>query len=144
MTLYELVSTIKQASLDNPLIKTWVGDMKSLMTSHNLQYGVVAIDLGLSSIEKGYLTSSFSLYYVNRMSDSPDDSTKVQEDDDALRIQSDGMSVLQNVIDSLHNVGTLQVSYQPFKKQFIDYTAGVLAQVTVRVPFTYCYDIFNG
>lgn len=144
MTLAELFSKFKVEALKNPLVKTVVESPDAMEYTKDLKYGVFTIEGGVITIDKGYLTWNGGLYYINRLIDNPSDSTEKRKEDQAYDIQSQGVDVLYNMVYSIPEIAVVSVTFQPFTHKFLDYCAGVIANVTIKIPYVRqnCVDSF--
>lgn len=140
MTVIELINLLKAAALENPLIKTVVGNVDRMSSYTDLKYGVYTWEIGTVEIDKGYLTLNASLYYISRINAKKQSSDDERVEDNALEVQSLGIDVLQNIIKTIEPIGIVNVVYDVFTHQFLDMCAGARANVSIRVPYTYCYD----
>lgn len=137
----DFIRKLRDVALTIPIVRTVVYDIMELDTSHDLKYGVVAIENGISSIDaKGWMTWNGSIYFVDRMHDEYDGNPSQRRDDDALDIQNRGLLVLHTIFKGLNDAGIEgDVSYDFFKHQFLDMCAGVRADVTFRFPLSICW-----
>lgn len=141
MTCYEFLSHLKSVSLSVPTINTFIEDVDMVSAYQNLKYGAIAIEQGSMTIEdNGWMTWNGSIYYIDQIIDKPSSNPNERKEDNHLKIQSFGVTVLHTILKNLVNVRVDDVTYNVFTARFLDYCAGVQANVTVKFPLTYCWD----
>lgn len=143
MQLYNILSTIKELALSSPLVNTYVSDIDTVSSYHDLRYGVVSISSGVSTMSTdGFLEWSGSIYYINRLVDKNQDSSVLRDNDNAQLIQSQGLDVLHTIVKNLPNdFGVVSESYSYFTHKFLDLCAGTRLDITIRVPYNLCFDV---
>ena len=125
MTLFELINKLKNIAISKPNINfVGDGDVYTLNSLPNIDYSVFFITQNDHSIYSDTITYSLNLFYIDRISDS---------EDNTLNIQSDGMLQLTNVINTLvfsEDVDVEgEITFTPFIQRFADQCAGVYCTV---------------
>lgn len=139
MNLAQLVERLKAVALAQPSIKTVVeNDVFRLNAMASVKYGVFAFTQGQhrANIGTGVTTFTFSLFYVDRLTE--DASNEVE-------VQSVGIETLTNIIQTLADeFGVAPWTINTFNQRFADLCAGAYATVAVDVPFDYtCSDDYS-
>ena len=129
MTLFELINKLKDIAISKPNINfVGDGDVYTLNSLPNIDYSVFFITQNDHSIYQDTLTYSLNLFYIDRISDS---------EDNTLNIQSDGMLQLTNIINTLVFSEDVdvdgEISFTPFIQRFADQCAGVYCNVRFTV-----------
>ena len=125
MTLFEIINKLKDIAINKPNIN-WVGDgdVYTLNSLPNIDYSVFFITQNDHSIYQDTITYSLNLFYIDRISDS---------EDNTLNIQSDGMLQLTNIINTLVFSEDVdvdgEISFTPFIQRFADQCAGIYCNV---------------
>lgn len=128
MTLYEVVDSFLNIAKNVPNINyVGQGDIYSLNTLPNVEYGVFFITQTNHQMSENTITYNLTLFYVDRL--KSDGSNKLQ-------IQSQGISTLGNIINlfSLHNDEVdieYDIQYTTFLQRFADECSGVFCNVSV-------------
>ena len=125
MTLFEIINKLKDIAISKPNINfVGDGDVYTLNSLPNIDYSVFFITQNDHSIYQDTITYSLNLFYIDRISDS---------EDNTLNIQSDGMLQLTNVINTLvfsEDVDVEgEITFTPFIQRFADQCAGVYCTV---------------
>ena len=125
MTLFEIINKLKDIAISKPNINfVGDGDVYTLNSLPNIDYSVFFITQNDHSIYQDTITYSLNLFYIDRISDS---------EDNTLNIQSDGMLQLTNVINTLVFSEDVDVdgdiTFTPFIQRFADQCAGVYCTV---------------
>ena len=125
MTLYEIINKLKDIAISKPNINyVGDGDVYTLNSLPNIDYSVFFIPQNDHSIYQDTITYSLNLFYIDRISDS---------EDNTLNIQSDGMLQLTNIINTLIFSEDVdvdgEISFTPFIQRFADQCAGVYCNV---------------
>ena len=125
MTLFEIINKLKDIAISKPNINfVGDGDVYTLNSLPNIDYSVFFITQNDHSIYQDTITYSLNLFYIDRISDS---------EDNTLNIQSDGMLQLTNVINALVFSEDVDVdgdiTFVPFIQRFADQCAGVYCTV---------------
>ena len=125
MTLFEIINKLKDIAISKPNINyVGDGDVYVLNSLPNIDYSVFFITQNDHSIYQDTITYSLNLFYIDRISDS---------EDNTLNIQSDGMLQLTNVINTLVFSEDVDVegdiTFTPFIQRFADNCAGVYCTV---------------
>lgn len=125
MTLFELINKLKDIAINKPNIN-WVGDgdVYTLNSLPNIDYSVFFVTQNDHSIYQDTITYNLNLFYIDRISDS---------EDNTLNIQSDGILQLTNIINTLVFTEDVDVdgdiTFVPFIQRFADNCAGVYCTV---------------
>jgi hypothetical protein len=128
MTLYEVVDSFLNIAKNVPNINyVGQGDIYSLNTLPNVEYGVFFITQTNHQMSENTITYNLTLFYVDRL--KADGSNKLQ-------IQSQGISTLGNIINlfSLHNDEVdieYDIQYTTFLQRFADECSGVFCNVSI-------------
>ena len=125
MTLFEIINKLKDIAISKPNINfVGDGDVYVLNSLPNIDYSVFFITQNDHSIYSDTITYSLNLFYIDRISDS---------EDNTLNIQSDGMLQLTNVINTLVFSEDVdvdgEITFTPFIQRFADQCAGVYCTV---------------
>lgn len=125
MTLFELINKLKDIAISKPNINyVCDGDVYTLNSLPNIDYSVFFITQNDHSIYQDTITYNLNLFYIDRISDS---------EDNTLNIQSDGMLQLTNIINTLVFSEDVDVdgdiNFVPFIQRFADQCAGVYCTV---------------
>lgn len=125
MTLFEIINKLKSIAINKPNINyVGDGDVYTLNSLPNIDYSVFFITQNDHSIYQDTITYSLNLFYIDRISDS---------EDNTLNIQSDGMLQLTNIINTLVFTEDVDVdgdiTFVPFIQRFADQCAGVYCTV---------------
>lgn len=129
MTLYEVIRRIEATAAKQPAVNMIVeNDIFKLNACADAKYGVFAWTQGAhtASTESDERRYSFSLFYVDRLTDNGDNQ---------LQVQSVAVEVLDNVLRELaDDWGVDEWTIQPFNQRFTDVCAGAFASVVLSVP----------
>lgn len=125
MTLFELINKLKDIAISKPNINyAGDGDVYTLNSLPNIDYSVFFITQNEHSIYQDTITYNLNLFYIDRISDS---------EDNTLNIQSDGMLQLTNIINTLVFSEDVDVdgdiTFIPFIQRFADNCSGVYCTV---------------
>ena len=125
MTLFEIINKLKSIAINKPNINyVGDGDVYTLNSLPNIDYSVFFITQNDHSIYQDTITYSLNLFYIDRISDS---------EDNTLNIQSDGMLQLTNIINTLVFSEDVdvdgEISFTPFIQRFADQCAGIYCNV---------------
>ena len=129
MTLYDIISTLKDIALTQPMVRTASdGDVyEALNANPSLQYSVFHVTQTSHSTNEGWDNYGLSLFLIDRLKD---------DNTNRLEIQSRGKETLNNIIytfcqnfDAEHEA----ISFTPFTQKFKDNTAGVWCNVNISV-----------
>lgn len=125
MTLFEIINKLKNIAISKPNINyVGDGDVYTLNSLPNIDYSVFFITQNDHSIYQDTITYSLNLFYIDRISDS---------EDNTLNIQSDGMLQLTNIINTLVFSEDVDVdgdiTFVPFIQRFADNCSGVYCTV---------------
>ena len=129
MTLKELINTLLKTARKQPNIGyTGEGDIYTLNTMKNLEYSVFFVTQQQHQQSEDTITYNLILYYIDRL---------VEDDANMLDIQSNGIIMLGNIINTFINENdadiNYDITYQPFTHKFADKCAGVYANVKIEV-----------
>lgn len=125
MTLFEIINKLKTIAISKPNINyAGDGDVYTLNSLPNIDYSVFFVTQNDHSIESDTITYNLNLFYIDRISDS---------EDNTLNIQSDGMLQLTNIINTLVFSEDVdvdgEINFVPFIQRFADQCAGVYCTV---------------
>ena len=125
MTLFEIINKLKNIAISKPNINfVGDGDVYTLNSLPNINYSVFFITQNDHLIDSDTITYSLNLFYIDRISDS---------EDNTLNIQSDGMLQLTNIINTLVFSEDVdvdgEISFTPFIQRFADQCAGIYCNV---------------
>lgn len=125
MTLFELINKLKDIAISKPNINyAGDGDVYTLNSLPNIDYSVFFVTQNDHSIESDTITYNLNLFYIDRISDS---------EDNTLNIQSDGMLQLTNIINTLVFSEDVdvdgEINFVPFIQRFADNCSGVYCTV---------------
>lgn len=130
-TLEQIVNDIMSISSNEPNIGyVGEGDIYDLNGKPDIDYSVIYITQNAHSIdsERNIINYSFNIFYVDRV--LPDLSN-------VLSIQSDGMQVLVNIVNTIMNDDKYyingDISFQPFIQRFKDDCAGIYLTINLSV-----------
>ena len=127
MTLYDIVTGFKNIAKKQPNIN-YVndGDIYSLNSSPNLEYGVFFITQSNHSQNEDTVSYTLTLYYIDRLNG---------DGSNTLQIQSNAMMALNNIINVFNAQYDVEIEYNiqytTFVHRFQDDCAGVFANVTI-------------
>lgn len=126
MTLQELITYILNIAKKQPNIKTvGEGDIYSLNSLPNIDYGVFYITQSNHTISADTTTYNLVFYYIDRL---------LNDDSNRLQIHSQGLLEINhilNIIDDELDVDIDDVNITTFTHKFTDNCAGVFANVTI-------------
>lgn len=135
MNVNELIHKICEVALSQETVKSvYHGDVYTNWNSAEVNYGSLNIGLQNITYNDQMCTYSFILYYGDRL---------LQDKHNINSIFTDGVNTIQSVINLL-DTGDMDIEsnvvYTPFEQQFMDYLAGVYAQVniTTQSPIGLC------
>lgn len=141
MTLAQLIRVIEGVAMQQPSINMVVqNDVFRINSAPSLKYGVFAWTQGQHSGSiNGMLTYSFTLFYVDRLT---------EDLSNQIEVQSVGCETIGNILRTLaeeYDVEVGSYTMQPFNQRFTDECAGVFCSVNLQVsPVSVCaehYDI---
>lgn len=127
MTLLEIVKALKDIALKQPNINyVGEGDIYSLNTLPNIDYGVFFITQSNHSKNENTTTYTLTLFFVDRV--TADGSNK-------LAIQSNGITLLANIINIFQLKNDVEIDenidYTTFLQRFADDCSGVFCTVNI-------------
>lgn len=127
MTLLEIVTELEQIAKRMPNINyVGNGDIYSLSTSPNIEYGVFFITQTNHSQNENTTKFNLTLYYVDRL--AADASNK-------LAIQSNGIGIITNILNVFAMKNDVEINYDvqytTFLQKFADECSGVFCNVTI-------------
>lgn len=130
MNVNELIHKICEIALSQDTIKSvYNGDVYTNWNSAEVNYGSLNIGLQNITYNEQLCTYSFIFYYGDRL---------LQDKNNINSIFTDGINSIQAVVNLLNQEDKIdieeQVLYTPFEQQFMDYLAGVYAQIDITVP----------
>lgn len=129
MTLKELINKFLNIAKKQPNIGyTGEGDIYTLNSLPNLEYSVFFVTQQQHNQSEDVISYNLILYYIDRL---------VEDDANMLDIQSNGIIMLGNIINTFINENdadiNYDITYQPFTHKFADKCAGVYATISVDV-----------
>ena len=127
MNVNQLVHIIKEVALSQTPVKTvYDGDVYENWNSAEAKYGSMNIGLQSMVYNGNQVTYTFILYYGDRL---------LQDKSNVNSIYTDGLNAIQAVVNILNREYMLDIdegiTYTPFEQKFMDYLAGVYAQVEI-------------
>lgn len=127
MTLYDIIHNILEVAKKQPNINhTGEGDIYSLNSLPNIDYGVFFITQSNHIQTDNTVTYNLVLYFIDRL--LPDGSNRLQ-------IQSQAMLQIGNIINIFNQNNEVEIDYDinytTFTHKFQDDCAGVFANVTI-------------
>lgn len=140
MTLFEIFYLINKVAIANPNINTIVntGNVYDLNTeNYQIKYAGFCVQQGEHTQNGDFITYSFNLFYVDRLTD---------ERRNKLEVQSNAITTLQNIINGLMQIELIdvnsEITYQVFTERFTGLCAGAYCTLRVTTDTPYCYDEF--
>lgn len=131
MNVNELIYKITEIALtQEPVKSVYNGDVYENWNSAEVNYGSFNIGLQNITYNGNLCTYSFIFYYGDRL---------LQDKSNVNAIYSDGVNTIQSIINILNQMEMdipEQVEYTPFEQKFMDYLAGVYAQVDITTEST--------
>ena len=129
MNVKELINIIKEVAKNQPNVESvYDGDVYDNWNAAETKYASVNIGFESATYEGQSITYSMVLYYGDRL---------LQNEKNTNELYSDGIRVLQSIINQLSNDYDINVPdlivYTPFQQQFFDHLAGVYATVELTV-----------
>lgn len=139
MTLAQIIAKIEAVALAQPSVRSVVrNDVFRLNAIPDTKYGVFAYTQGQHrvNLETDTVTFSFSLFYVDRLT---------EDAGNEIEVQSTGVSTLTNIIRTLaDDMGVYDWTVDTFNQRFKDLCAGAYASVAFEIPIDYtCSEDFN-
>ena len=128
MTLYEIVDNLLSIAKKQPNINyVGEGDIYSLNSLPSIDYSVFFITQTNHQQGENTVTYNLTLYYIDRL---------LNDGSNKLQIQSQGMMVLNNIINILNNMNSdieieYNIDYTTFVHKFQDNCSGVFANVSI-------------
>lgn len=127
MKLIEIINIIIDTAKSLPNIGTiYEGSVYDLNALPNVRYSTIVITQGEHSVNDNYSDFNFKIFYVDKL---------MNDESNRLQIQSNGMLILQNLINKIQNdndeieCGALR--FTTFTHKFADNCAGVWANVNI-------------
>lgn len=129
MNVNELINRIYEIALSQQTVMSvYNGDVYENWNKAEANYGSFNIGLRNITYNGNFATYSFILYYGDRL---------LQDKRNNNSIYTDGVNVIQSVINILKQTGEADIPenviYTPFEQKFMDYLAGVYAEVEITV-----------
>lgn len=127
MTLYKIVNDILDiAKRQHNINYVCEGDVYALNTKSNIDYGVFYITQSSHSISEDTVSYNLTLYYIDRL---------LNDGSNTLQVQSQGMLVLNNIINEYSQTADVEIQYDinftTFTHRFTDNCAGVFCNVKI-------------
>lgn len=129
MTLYQVVKELEKIALTKDNINyAGEGDIYELNTLPDIDYSVFYITQNTHTGDIDDNTFSFNLYYIDRLTENKDNH---------LKIQSDGIIILKNIINEFNYTYpdeeiNYPLQFQTFYQRFADDCAGVYVTVQIE------------
>lgn len=126
MTIKKLFELLKDIAQSKPNVNyVGIGNVYDLNSKPDVEYGVVYLTYGSTSVYDYQINHTVTLFYIDRLTDNFDN---------RLEIQTNGVRELTNIINTLVNQEDIEISYPltftPFNQRFIDDCAGVFTTIT--------------
>lgn len=129
MTLLEICDALKNIAITQPNINyTGSGDIYSLNSLPNINYGVFFITQSNHTVSEDTTNYNLTLYFIDRL---------FQDDSNTVAIQSTGIQVLTNIINKFnYSYSDIDIEYDlnmtTFLHKFSDKCAGVFCNVSIK------------
>ena len=142
MTLYQIISTLKQIALTQPNVKSATdGSVYEVMNANpSVKYNVVHFSQTTHQSDEEFDYYGLNIFYISRLEDSLEDNR--------LQVQSIGKEILDNIIRTFcenWNIEFPTITFYPFTQKFADLCAGFYCNVRIEVPKEIvCADDFIG
>ena len=129
MTLIELIDRLRDISLSNPVVNYFEeGDVYNLSSCPDVEYSAVYVTQGVHSGNFRQITYNLNIFYIDRIADN---------ESNVLKIQSDAILVLQNIINRLYRenfaLDVDSIIFTTFRERFADDCAGAFATLKISV-----------
>lgn len=129
MTLKHLIDELLiTASTEKNINFVGAGDIYDLNNIPDIDYSVFYITVGTTQMYENYCVYTLNLFYVDRLVNEATDLNR-------LKIQSDGMLHLTNILNRLNYTEDVTLSYPLqftcFNQRFADDCAGVFCTVQI-------------
>lgn len=142
MTLKELINLLEHAAASQPNVQTIVrDDIYKLNNQRDIRYGVFAwLQQPHTTTVRGSLrTFSFTLFYVDRLTDSRSNE---------IDVQSVAVETLENIVKSLvdsdYNIEATTLNITNFNERFADECAGGFCTIAFTVQKgSVCGELFD-
>ena len=135
MNYNQIIKTIIDTSIKSIFVnEANEGDVYEILNSKQHRYpAVVVTPETVNSSGTDTETLNAVLFYVDRLTDTQENK---------LSIQSQGMSVLKQIIDKCSDTFTVEnYTFTPFTEKFTDECAGVFVNINVNYPVDFiCAD----
>ena len=127
MTLKHLIDELLiTASAEKNINFVGAGDIYDLNNIPDINYSVFYITVGTSQVYENYCTYTLNLFYVDRLVNEATDLNR-------LKIQSDGIMHLTNILNRFTNTEDVDVNFPVnftcFNQRFADDCSGVFCTV---------------
>lgn len=127
MTLKQTIQLLKTIASSKPNIRYVAeGNVYELNQKPDVEYGVFYITQSQSEVYENYIKYKLSLFFIDRLTDGFDN---------RLQIQSDGIRVIKNILNTFEDMGDDEVEYPlsftSFNERFCDECAGVFTTVSI-------------
>lgn len=133
MTLYEIIHKFSDIAIQQPNVNyTGFNDVFALNNRTNIDYGVFFVTQNNHQEYQDIIQYNLNLFYIDRLQDTEDYEGQ-------LKIQSDGMIVLRNIINTFNEqveecTINMPIIYTAFNQKFSDNCAGIYANITIELP----------
>lgn len=130
MNVTELIHKICEIAFSQDTVKSaYCGDVYTNWNSAEVNYGSLNIGLQNITYSNQTCTYSFIFYYGDRL---------LQDKRNMNSIFTDGVNTIQSVVNILNQIDNIyieeDITYTPFEQNFMDYLAGVYAQINITTP----------
>jgi hypothetical protein len=127
MNYFEVNNLIKRAFMAHPFVGNVYSDVYKDDHTENIEYPCVVYNVQNVSVNSDNTQSlQMIVYYIDRLT---------AEEDNAIQVQSTGISTITEVMNALQGVDDVDVDgalpFTPFKGQFADNCAGVYCNLTM-------------
>ena len=141
MTLYQTINAFKEIALRQPNVNySEEGNVYDLMNGNpSSKFASVILTQTTHTTDETFDTYGFHIFYIDRL--------MADMESNRQQIQSVGMVVLNNIIQTftnLYDAEIEQVTFQPFTQHFTCETAGDYVTVNVRMPkIVICGEVYG-
>lgn len=135
MNVNEITDKIKEIAISLETVNSvFEGDVYENWNSAEIKYGSFNVGLQNVSNDRNLCTYTFVFYYGDILT---------QDKSNVNSIYTDGINTIQSVINVLNTLDMVDIqepiTFTPFEQNFMDYLAGVYAQVNITTDSTLGY-----
>lgn len=135
MNTIEIINKIKEVALSQATVSSvYDGDVYTNWDSAEVKFASVNVGIQEISNDNNLTTYSVVLYYGDRL---------LQDKKNVNSIYTDGVNTLQSIVNILNTLDMVDIqepiTFIPFEQKFMDYLAGVYAQVNITTDSTLGY-----